>query len=186
MLALNRHFDIVNGTVSRTYNVYRFHNRLSFFLPYGLSLGLSLPIILLALRAFRIRNQGVSAITGGFFQILMTTRGRGSLDDIVLKGSGTMGGLENVSEELRESKIRFGELIDADDVEHRSELSSRDPRIQEEHTSLSDTVELVDIHTSVGSNEASGIDHSEKRNVVAKRAGFGIAEEVRSFEKSAT
>lgn len=70
-------------------------------------------MIVLGLAAFYTRNQGVSAITGGFLQILVTTTGRGSLEDVIAKGIGAMGGYENVSEELEETMIGFGELIEA-------------------------------------------------------------------------
>lgn len=121
-LSLNRRFDMVDGTTSRTFNVYRFQNKLAFFLPYGLSLGLSIPIIALGLVAFYKRNQGISAITGGFLQILMTTTGRGSFEHIITKGSGTIGGYGNVSKELRDTMIRFGELTDADSSESSGRL----------------------------------------------------------------
>ena len=116
-LSLNKRFDIVAGTPSRAFSVYRFRNELAFFLPYGLCLGLGLPILALGLAAFFTRNLGVSAITGGFLQVLMTTTGHGSLDNVVVKTSGTMGDHENVSYELKEMMIRFGELIDVNDAE---------------------------------------------------------------------
>ncbi|KAJ4395315.1 hypothetical protein N0V91_010914 [Didymella pomorum] len=104
-LSRNRVFNVVEGTTTRTFNIYRFRDKVAFFVPYGLSLGLGLPMIALGLIAFYGPNNRVSAITGGFIQILMTTTGRTSLEEIIAKGSGTLGGQENVSKELKETKI---------------------------------------------------------------------------------
>jgi hypothetical protein len=187
MLSLNKHFDEVNGTSSRAFNVYRFRNKLAFFLPYGLSLGLSLPIIVLGLAAFYMRNRGVSAITGGFLQVLMTTTGRGSLEDVIVKGSGTMGGRENVSEELEETMIRFGELTEADDAKsERLMMPGPALSVLEEHPDGSDTPPQDGDHESVRAKMASGIDISEEHGSLAIRAGFGVAEEVRPLGKRTT
>jgi hypothetical protein len=93
MLSLNRRFGIVNGTTSRTVNIYQFWGKLAFFLPYGICLGLSIPIIASGLIALFVRNKGVSVITGGFVQLLMTTTGRTSLEAIVARSTGMMGGV---------------------------------------------------------------------------------------------
>jgi hypothetical protein len=74
-LSMNERFDTVNGTESRSFNIYHFQNKLVFFLPYGLSLGLAIPVIVLGLIALYVQN-GVSAISGGFIQLLITTIGR--------------------------------------------------------------------------------------------------------------
>jgi hypothetical protein len=65
-LPLNRKFGKVNGTTSRTFNVYIFESKLTLSLLYSLSLGLSIPTIALRLFLFYGRNQVASAITGGF------------------------------------------------------------------------------------------------------------------------
>ncbi|KAJ4339566.1 hypothetical protein N0V95_007756 [Ascochyta clinopodiicola] len=78
--------------------------------------------------ALYMRNQGISAINGGFLQLLMTTTGRTSLDATLAKGLGTMGGYENVSDELRKTEVRFGELIDADDAKKLLSSESRSAR----------------------------------------------------------
>ncbi|KAJ4381405.1 hypothetical protein N0V86_003756 [Didymella sp. IMI 355093] len=187
MLSLNKHFDEVNGTLSRAFNVYIFRNKLAFFLPYGLSLGLSLPIIALGLAAFYTRNQGVSAITGGFLQILMTTTGRGSLEDVIVKGASTMGGQENVSEELKETMVRFGELIEADDAKsERLVTPSSGLSVLEEHPGSSDTPPHDGDRESVRANMASGVEVFEKNGSLTIRAGFGVAEEVRPLGKRMT
>jgi hypothetical protein len=70
-LSLNKWHGLVIGTETRPFNIYRFENKLNFFLPYGLSLLLTIPIIGIGLIA--IRDNRVTAIDGGFLQILMTT-----------------------------------------------------------------------------------------------------------------
>jgi hypothetical protein len=54
-LSLNKRFDVVNGTELRTFNIYRFRNKLAFFLPYGITIGLAVPIITLGLAEFHIQ-----------------------------------------------------------------------------------------------------------------------------------
>ena len=51
------------------------------------------------------------AIDGGFLQLLTTTRGSATLDKIAV--SGCLGGDKNVPSELKDLKIKYGELIDA-------------------------------------------------------------------------
>ena len=177
-LALNQRFDIVNGTETRTFNIYRFENKLAFFLPYGLSLALAIPILALGLVALYVQNHGVSAINGGFMQLLMTTTGRGSLEAVVTRGSGTLGGYENVSEELRGMEGRFGELV---------ELSGDE--IKETDTLLSGHDGLVDVQIDdslqSGVQTASGTERFEDSVSVVRRAGFGTVDEVVPFGKDA-
>jgi hypothetical protein len=185
MLRLNRRFDNVNGTSSRAFNAYHFHNKLAFFLPYSLSLGLAIPIIASGLFAFYARNQRVSAISGGFMQLLMTTTGRTELEAIIMKGSGTMGGRENVSEELKRTKIRFGELI-----EFRNKERTDDPSANAGSSTYGDDADDASVQHSSNSenNQAavvSGVDIAENSKTVSRRAGFGMVHEVDSFRKKA-
>lgn len=175
---------MVDGTTSRTFNLYRFQSKLAFFLPYGLSLGLSIPIIALGLFAFYKRNQGVSAITGGFLQILVTTTGRGSLEGVITKGRSTFGGHENISKELRETKIRFGELIEANgnDGEQSSVLESR-PNWQECQPNMDDTVQREQDSQQYDSSMASAVELTERPSPTVVRNGFGLAHEVQSLRR---
>lgn len=109
-LSLNQRFTLVDGLETRVLNVYHFQHKLSFILPYALSLGLAIPIMVLGLFALYNRNHGVSAITVGFYQVLMTTTGRTSLETAIKKRSVSMGGSENVSAQLSNMEIHFGEF----------------------------------------------------------------------------
>ena len=175
-------FDTVNGTEARPFNVYRFQNKLIFFLPYGLSLALAIPIVLLGFIALYIRNQGVSAITGGFLQLLMTTTGRTSIDAVLAKGTSTVGGYENVSDELREMEIGFGELIVEDDGVNL---------LLSESLSAGNRGHVVDSNVTQRKAErvngdveiASRAKLCDNKSAVLRRAGFGTVQEIRMFKK---
>ncbi|CAI9625364.1 unnamed protein product [Alternaria burnsii] len=175
-LALNKRFDMVNGTETRGFNAYRFENKLALILPYGLSLVLAVPILVLGFLALYVENHGVLAMSGGFLQLLMTTTGRTSLEAVVTKGSGTLGGYENVSEELREMEVRFGELI---------EVSGED--LKETDTLLNGHEEHADVQgdnrSQSGSVTTSGIERCENNVLVVQRAGFSTVDEMGQFRK---
>ncbi|KAE8448782.1 hypothetical protein EG329_008784 [Mollisiaceae sp. DMI_Dod_QoI] len=97
----------VNTTTSTFRNVYSFSDKLNLLLPYYLSLIISLP--LLAIGGACLHSNGVSAIDGGFLQILMTTSNSKALHEVA--SDGALGGQENVPEELKELKVRYGELV---------------------------------------------------------------------------
>jgi len=176
-LALNQRFDTVNGTETRAFNVYRFENKLAFLLPYGLSLALAIPILVLGLVALYVQNHGVSAISGSFMQLLMTTTGRGSLEKVVMRGSGTLGGYENVSKELRGMEVRFGELVEVsgDEVKKTDTLVSGHGHVDVQNDDSSQS----------GVRIPSGTERFENGVSVARRAGFGTVDEVIPFRKEA-
>ncbi|KAF7671333.1 hypothetical protein GT037_010658, partial [Alternaria burnsii] len=159
-LALNKRFDMVNGTETRGFNAYRFENKLALILPYALY----------------VENHGVLAMSGGFLQLLMTTTGRTSLEAVVTKGSGTLGGYENVSEALREMEVRFGELI---------EVSGEDLKVTD--TLLNGHEEHADVQgdnrSQSGSVTMSGIERCENNVLVVQRAGFSTVDEMGQFRK---
>lgn len=76
-------------------------------IPYIVCLTISIPFLYLGIAS--LRYNGVSAIEGGFLQILMTTTGSKTLEKAA--AGGCLGGDENVPEELKKMKIRFGELV---------------------------------------------------------------------------
>ena len=91
---------------TNTVNFYSFHRPLNLLLPYFLSLASALFFVVLGLLA--LKNNGVSASSGGFLQILTTTRGSEALDRVAVKSS--LGGAENMTRELQEMQILYGEL----------------------------------------------------------------------------
>jgi hypothetical protein len=186
-LTLNDRFDIVNGTELRSFNIYRFEHKLTFFLPYGLALGIAIPIIALGLVALYVQNNGVSAMNGGFLQLLMTTTGRTQMEAVIVEGSRTFGGYENVSKELGEMKIRFGELIDDDEDECKEltaevNLFEHGDSAQDLEESLQESDCMVNEENVQDLGEAqqisNGIVHGDGAYRV-RRAGFGTAQDVR-------
>ena len=199
-LSLNTWYGLVNGSSNRAFNVYYFDHRLSFYLPYGLCLLFTLPVIVIGLLA--LKYNGVSAIDGGFVQILMTTTGRTELEDAAVKGC--LGGEENIPKELKKLKIRFGERITdvrmdteglrsagdgSDEVPTSSRYSDRvdensSPGIRPTTRNSQSGEEVtgddqVDIDTSL----ASGAVTHQIGNGLVRRAGFGIFSETDTLRK---
>jgi hypothetical protein len=91
--------DIWSGAVdvnnTEYVNVYQFSHPLSFFLPYGLCLGLTLVFVVISLGA--LEKNGVAATDGGFLQVLMTTTGDTAMTDVAAKGC--LGGADNTPKE---------------------------------------------------------------------------------------
>ena len=116
-------------------------------------------------------------MTSGFLQLLMMAAGRTSLEATVLKGSGTMGGRENVSKELRETGVRFGEMVKAHNdergnklvVDGRSSTSEEDlDRIDAQHNDSRQTNEV---------KTACRVEVLEESNGLSRRARFGMVDE---------
>jgi hypothetical protein len=184
-LALNKRFNTVNGTESRSFNAYRFQRKLGFFLPYGLTLALALPIIALGLVALYVQNRGVSAISGGFLQLLMTTTGRTELERTIARGSGTMGGYENVSEKLLHTEVMFGELMDSCNEKSGEPAASGSSLGRPEQESDGATAAPFEGERQRAEMKiASGVKLLEEEGSVVRRAGFGTIEEVRPFKKN--
>jgi hypothetical protein len=180
-MALNKRYGLVNGTEMRTFNIYRFKNNLAFFLPYGLSIALGIPIIALGLLSFYVHNQGTSAISGGFLQLLVTTTGRTGLEDMVIKHSATTGGYENVSDELKAVEVRFGELIEVGAHEKDGKLASSRP--SSEQVSGIEVARRDQDSQDDGAEAVSVVDTLEKNEPGSRRFGFGLAHEVRPLRR---
>jgi hypothetical protein len=96
----------VNATTSAVRNVYSFSDKLNLFLPYYLSLTISVPLLIIG--GVYLHNYGVSAIDGRFLQILMTTSNSKALHEAA--SNCALGRQENVAEKLEELKVRYGKL----------------------------------------------------------------------------
>lgn len=95
-----------NVTINTASTIYRFSKPLNLFAPYGLTLVFSLPFIILGLWA--LNENGVSAIDGGFIQLLTTTAGSSTLRKEAVKSC--LGGHKNTPKRLLNMKLRFGQL----------------------------------------------------------------------------
>ncbi|KAF9895119.1 hypothetical protein FE257_000021 [Aspergillus nanangensis] len=98
----------VRTVVTKTINVnvYAFQHPVRLIVPYFLSLLLAAVFALAG--GFALMRNGISANTGGVFQTLCTTAGSTRLRELAAKGS--LGGRENIPEELKDLKVMFGVL----------------------------------------------------------------------------
>lgn len=107
MIVYNRWKTSVNATKNAPANVYRFSSPLNLIIPYFLTLILAVPFITLG--GIALHWNGVSAMDGGFMQIITTSTGSSVLEKAA--AGGCLGGSENIPHELRDLKIIFGELV---------------------------------------------------------------------------
>lgn len=101
-------YETVNVTKSVSQNVFSFSHPINLILPYFLSLLLALPFLIIGTVAL-IQN-GVPATDGGFIQILSTTTGSPTLQQVA--AGNCLAGEEHPSRQLRDLKVRYGELVD--------------------------------------------------------------------------
>jgi hypothetical protein len=178
-LSLNTHFQKVDGTSTRVFNVYHFENRLSFYLPYGLCLIFTLPVLVLGLSA--LQHNGVTAMDGGFVQLLMTTTGRTVIEDAA--GAGCMGGEENVPKELKKMRVRFGEMVQGENLlragglEGQEETSTETLPVAQDLGSSGSVQKLSTRNDTV--KQFSGMEGQR----AVRRVGFGLLEETLPLEK---
>jgi hypothetical protein len=94
-----------------TINVYSLSRPLNLIIPYFISLIVTIPFLLLG--GFALHQNGVSAVDGGFMQIITTSTGSAILDKAA--AGGCLGGDESIPQELKDLEIRFGEIIDREE-----------------------------------------------------------------------
>ena len=149
----------------------------------------TLPIIVLGILA--LRHNGVSAIDGGFLQVLMTTAtGRTKME--VAAAQGCLGSHENVPEALKKLKVRFGELnvIDRASMSAKAGISDLQvPVLEEFDTEIdqySDHVPLVHLVRDPEDNDEDRLERigsqieaafskksCEPGTILSRRTGFG-------------
>jgi hypothetical protein len=182
-LSLNTHFQMIGGTSTRVFNVYHFNSRLSFYLPCSLCLLFTLPVLVLGLLA--LQHNGVTAIDGGFVQLLMTTTGRTVTADAA--GTGCMGGEENVPKELKKVRVRFGEMVEGENLLRFEGLVGTDEEQEETSTETfpvaRDTGSSGDVEGVYTRKDAANPFSGIERQEVVRRVGFGLLEETMPIEK---
>lgn len=92
-----------------SHNVYWFSSPRQLLIPYGVSLLMSLIVIILGIQA--LHQNGIPATDGGFIQVLSTTTGSARLRKAAA-GNCLGGDGDNLTKQLKGTKIRFGELVD--------------------------------------------------------------------------
>ena len=107
MVAYGQWTTTANATRSVATNIYSFSQPLNLILPYFISLGIALPFVLIGMIA--LLKNGVSATDGSFLQIITTSTGSAILDRAA--AGGCLGGDESVPRELKDLRIRFGEIL---------------------------------------------------------------------------
>lgn len=163
---------------------------------------LTVPILTLGL--FALRHNGVSAIDGGFLQVLMTAATGDTAIERAAK-SGCFGGKENIPEQLERLRVRFGELIAADRAStqepkmhsRQRELEPRQSQDVDREDSIRDaaSMSLLEPHESVEAvaveeeeatslaTTASAVSLHQATSTVTRRAGFGTIEETIPFRR---
>jgi len=110
MAALQQWNTVITADIGEISTVYSFSAPKNLIIPYFLSLAVAIPFLVVGTRS--LYQNGVSAIDGGFIQVLTTTYGSKTLER--LAATGCLGGDENASEELLALRVRFGEMIERD------------------------------------------------------------------------
>ena len=97
-----------NATITQSINIYKFSKPPNLLVPYFLCLAVTLPSLVLGMIV--LRRNGVSASDNSFIQLITTSTGSKELEKAA--AGVCLGGAENASTQLKELKIRFGELLD--------------------------------------------------------------------------
>ncbi|KAH7405647.1 hypothetical protein DE146DRAFT_744015 [Phaeosphaeria sp. MPI-PUGE-AT-0046c] len=111
LMTLNLWTNDVNVTATSYRNTYDFSHKISLTLPYALCLAFGLPIVALGLSS--LWSNGVPA-NDAFMQVMMATRGRTEMERLVLE-QGVVDA-DKVPKELKNLKVRYGELVTEDVV----------------------------------------------------------------------
>jgi hypothetical protein len=112
LMTLDVWTDNINVTATVYRNTYDFSRKINLILPYTLSIAFGLLIVGLGLGS--LFYNGVPA-NDGFMQVMMATRGRTEMERLVLQQS--LVGSKEVSKELKDLMVRYGELVMEDAME---------------------------------------------------------------------
>ena len=117
--AYNRWNQTVSATTATYPLTYVFSRPLNLILTYFVPLALSLPVLVYSIFVLYARNH-VSAMTDSFTQILMTTGGSKTITEMAAGGS--LGGKNNVPQNLKDLKIRYGDVTFANGMDDMTEV----------------------------------------------------------------
>ncbi|KAH7130187.1 hypothetical protein B0J11DRAFT_430405 [Dendryphion nanum] len=106
-LKLRTWLDYVPVTTTTNLPTYRFSHRKNIIVPYTVCL--SVAAIFAIVEVWSMWQNGAPVADGGFMQVMMATRGDTEMERLVFEH--TSQGAESIPKELRELKVRYGELI---------------------------------------------------------------------------
>jgi hypothetical protein len=116
----------------------------------------------------------------------MTTTGQTKIEDVV--GAGCLGGEEDVPNEMKRIRVRFGEMVESESI---LPIAKPTNTLEEANDSIAETMTGArDLDTSddverVGTRiDSAGQCSGMKRHGPVRRAGFGLLEETMPLEKS--
>lgn len=109
MLTLSNQNVSTMITTNQYVNHYSFASPARLVIPYAVTLLVALVFIVFGI--FAMVQNGVSASSGGFIQLLCTTKGSQTLEDITLENS--LGG-DSVSDDLKNLVVKYGQLKNKD------------------------------------------------------------------------
>jgi hypothetical protein len=103
-------WDKVPVTTTRYQSTYSFANPLNLILPY--SICLAAVTLFAGIAIWSLWRNGIPAADSGFLQITMATRGNTEMERLVMQEK--LMATDSMPEELRNLKIRYGELVGED------------------------------------------------------------------------
>jgi hypothetical protein len=111
-ISLGTWWDKVPVTFTRYQSTYSFAHPLNLILPYSLCLAAA--TLFAAIAIWSLSRNGTPAVDGGFLQIMTATRGNTEMERLVLKER--LMAIDSMPKELKNLKIRYGELVGEDDL----------------------------------------------------------------------
>jgi hypothetical protein len=106
-ISLGTWWDMVPVTTTRYRSTYTLSNPLNLIIPYSICLAAA--TLFAAIAIWSLWQNSVPAADGGFLQIMMATRGNTEMERLILKER--LAAIDNMSNELKSVKIRYGELV---------------------------------------------------------------------------
>jgi hypothetical protein len=111
-ISLGTWWDEIEVNYTRYQSTYSFANPINLILPYSVCLAVATAFAATAI--WSLSRNGIPAADGGFLQIMTATRGNTEMERLVLRENLTT--VENMSEELKALRVRYGELVGEDVV----------------------------------------------------------------------
>lgn len=111
-ISLGTWWDMVPVTSTRYSNTYTLSHPLNLVLPYSICLAAASVFVIISIWSLWCNR--APAADGGFLQIMLATVGNTEMSRIMLEEG--VAAVDDMSDELKSSKIRYGELVYEDEL----------------------------------------------------------------------